>query len=724
MTRLTADDIALALGTHRTTVMRRADRESWPSCEEPWRGGVRKTYQTSDLPKDIREAMLLKAVATVPAPPAAQTASRDIVAVSPAELTDTQRQARDARAAVLAAIRRLQADASCTQEAAMTALLTHARAGRLDAVIDKMLRSARDSRGRKGDAYPSVRTLKRWLSVRTASELAPKLPAADMRVPAWAADFMAEYRKPQKPCVTDAYALFAARWPGVSIHQVRRFLEKVGAVEQNRGRMLPRELKALRPFVRRDTSKLLPGDVYTADGHTFDAEVEHPDHGRPFRPEVTAIVDVATRRMVGWSIGLAESTWAVLDAQRHAFTTCGICSIFYVDNGGGYANAFQADEVLGMAARIGYEIRNSLPYNSQARGLMERSHQSVWVTAARSLPTYMGSGMDREARQKVFRITRAAMKAGGRSELLMAFRDFVAFAEAQAAAYNARPHSALPRIVDTVTGRRRHMSPLEAWQAALDEGWLPVMPEPEQAADMFRPYKLAVVRRGEVQLHNHRYFSAELDALDLHGEKVRVGYDIHDPSSVVIRDMDGRYICTAELDGNKRGYFPQSVIEQARDKRAAGRERRLQDKLEEVRAERDAGRVLEHSAGTGLYDPLLDIPAVRIPDAIESPVQLEDDIASRAPEVVQLPGTESRPRFGPDDDADQYRWLYRHPHAWDALDAEWLLGFVDSSMYEALLPRLAYQGVAWTAEMEERAQRALQGGASAPEEQVFEVAAS
>lgn len=713
-----------------------AARGEWPYREAPARGGrtgTRREYAVASLPVAVRQALAAHSVSAAPVAAAPRLPDIPFSTALSGELTDTQRQARDARAAVLAAIRRLQADAAVSQEAAMVTLITQARAGRLDTATDALLRSARDGRGRKGDGYPSVRTLKRWLG---AGDLAPKMPVADMRVPAWAADFLREYRKPQKPCVTEAYEVFAQQWPGVSIHQVRRFLEKLGEVERNRGRMLPRELKALKPFVRRGTDGLLPGDIYTADGHTFDAEIEHPDHGRPFRPEITGVVDIATRRLVGWSAGLAESTWTVLDAQRHAFTRNGLCAIWYVDRGAGFANALQADEVLGVVERMGIRIEHSLPYNSQARGAMERNHPSVWIRAAKKLPTYMGRDMDREARQKVFKITRAALKDGRRSELLMAWRDFLAFIEAEAEAYNTRPHSSLPRIIDPETGRRRHQSPNEAWQAAVAQGWQPDLPRPQDVQEMFRPYKVATVRRGEVVLQNNIYFAKELHDLDLHGEKVRVGYDIHDPSSVVIRDMDGRYICTAELDGNKRGYFPQSVIEQARDKRAAGRERRLQDKLEEVRAERDAGRVLEHTAGPGLYDPLLDIPAMRIPDTVESPIQFEDETAapraiepradettSRAPEVVQLPGTESRPRFGPDDDADQYRWLYRHPHAWDALDAEWLLGFVDSSMYEALLPRLAYQGVAWTADMEKRAQRALRGGASAPEEQGFEVAA-
>lgn len=746
----TVKELADVLAVSKQAVLQRAAREAWRFVEQTVRGGQQKAYLVEALPESLRIA-LITARMQVPSNPAAATPSAAngsagtsvpaafssrSCAIAATDLTDTQRAARDARAAVLAAVRRLQADAGCAQEAAMVTLLTHARAGRLEGPLDSLLRAARDNRGRKVDEYPSVRTLKRWLS---APDLAPRRPVADMRVPAWAADFLREYRKPQKPGVTEAYEAFAMQWPGVSIHQVRRFLDKLGEVERNRGRMLPRELKALKPFVRRGTDGLLPGDIYTADGHTFDAEIEHPDHGRPFRPEITGVVDIATRRLVGWSAGLAESTWTVLDAQRHAFTRNGLCAIWYVDRGAGFANALQADEVLGVIERMGIRIEHSLPYNSQARGAMERNHPSVWIRAAKKLPTYMGRDMDREARQKVFKITRAALKDGRRSELLMAWRDFLAFIEAEAEAYNARPHSSLPRIVDSETGRRRHQSPNEAWQAAVAQGWQPELPRPQDVQEMFRPYKLAIVRRGEVVLHTNIYFAQALADLDLHGEKVRVGYDIHDPSSVVIRDLDGRYICTAELDGNKRGYFPQSVIEQARDKRAAGRERRLQDKLEEVRAERDAGRVLEHSAGPGLYDPLLDIPAVVMPEALQPALSSSekrdetvvtqrvaagaDESRPAVPEVVQLPGTQPRPRFGPDDDPDQYRWLVRNPHAWDALDAEWLLEFVSGGLYENLLARLAYQGVAWTADLEARAREVMRGARDKPIDESFEVAA-
>lgn len=61
------------------------------------------------------------------------------------------------------------------------------------------------------------------------------------------------------------------------------------------------KLKARLGFTRRTTEGMEPGTVYTADGKTFDASVAHPVSGRPFRPEITTVIDVATRRVVGWA---------------------------------------------------------------------------------------------------------------------------------------------------------------------------------------------------------------------------------------------------------------------------------------------------------------------------------------------------------------------------------------------------------------------------------------
>lgn len=568
----------------------RADREAWIYTEVPAKGGrngTRREYTVANLPTDIRKAIQASAletavaqvsssVAVQPAPATAFTPAGESLPLiaSPAvpfsDLTDHERLARDARTGVLAAVARLQQASACSQEAALTTLLTSARAGRLDAATDRLLRLARDPRGRQGDGYPSVRTLKRWLG---AQDLAPRHAREDMRIPAWAGAFLAEYRKPEKPSVEAAYRDACTAWGAdrPSIHQVRRFLAKMGNVTREAGRMGPRELKNIQPFIRRDFSLLEPNDVWSADGHTFDAEVQHPLHGRPFRPEITVFVDIATRRATGWSVDLAESSSAVADALRWGVERYGVPAIIYVDNGSGYRNAFMNDEALGLVGRIGSTMEHSLPYNSQARGVIERLHQTLWVAGAKELPGFIGKAMDREARLAQFKLSRKAVKGGGTMPL-MPWELFVAWVQQRIDWYNARAHRSLGNT-----------SPDLAWSAFEAKGWQAHNLGADVIDTLFRPRVARTVARGELVLFNNRYFSRDLT--EFHGEVVHVAYDIHNPNAVWAYWPDGRLICTADVNGNRRHYFPVPVVEQARQKRAQGRLDKVEAKREEILAE-------------------------------------------------------------------------------------------------------------------------------------------
>lgn len=233
------------------------------------------------------------------------------------------------------------------------------------------------------------------------------------------------------------------------------------AIERMRGRMGPRALRQLKAFVRRDVADLWPTAVYVTDGHTHHAQVQHPLTGKQFRPEITATIDVVTRRLVGWSTALAENTWGTIDALRHAFTTSGVPDIWYVDNGSGFNNVVFDDALTGLLSRFDVEKHNRLPYRSQAGGVIERFHK-VWIEEARLLPSYVGVDMDPEARKRVDTIVATDIETRGSSRLLQSWPDFVAWMDEQVVDYNNRPHSALPKIVDG-TGKRRNMSPNEAW---------------------------------------------------------------------------------------------------------------------------------------------------------------------------------------------------------------------------------------------------------------------
>lgn len=428
---------------------------------------------------------------------------------------------------------------------------------------------------------PSIRTLKRWLAYRHEhhSALAPRQAQADMRVPAWARAFLECYQQPQKPSLEAAYRDACAAWAAderPSIHQVRRFIKKVGAVTLQRGRMGPRELKTIQPFIRRGFEHLEPNDIWSADGHTFDAEVQHPYHGRPFRPEITSIVDIATRRLVGWSVGLAETAVGVADAIRHAVEFAGLPATFYVDNGSGFSNAFLKDEVTGLQGRLGFEVRHSLPYNSQARGVIERLHQTVWVAGAKLLPSYMGAAMDREARLAQFKLTRQALKAGPNGRVvqmpLVPWDVFMAFCAERVAEYNARAHRTLKGV-----------SPDLRWREFELKGWQAHTIHPADLEQIMRPRVMRTLARGEIILFTNIYACPNL--AEFHGETVQVAYDMHRPEKIWVYTPDGRYMGEAIADGNRKHYYPVAVVEQDREKRAQGRLKRVAATAKEIREE-------------------------------------------------------------------------------------------------------------------------------------------
>lgn len=646
--KVTLAEIAAALGVTKVAVSQRAGRESWQYEEEGVRGGRRRLYPLASLPAQVRSTVVAKRTeslvvssAVVPAAGVGHLPAplKPAGAVTPAgtlfcgDLTDKQRLERDARKGVVTAIERLQTGAGCSKEAAMTTLLINARAGKLEPTLDAMLRLARDPRGRQGDGFPSVRTLKRWLA---SQDLTPKRPSADMTIPAWAKDFLTYYQTPQKPSVEAAYRDYAKAATGEipTIHQVRRFLGKLGTVTRERGRMGTRELKNIQPFIRRDFSLLEPNDIWTADGHTFDAEVQHPLHGRPFRPEITAILDVATRRAVGWSVDLAESSLAVLDALRYAVERNGIPAIFYVDNGSGYSNAMMKDEATGLLGRLGTTISHSLPYNSQARGVIERSHQTIWVQAAKQLPSYVGAAMDREARLQQFKLTRQALKKGGAMPL-MPWDLFVQFVEERIAEYNARAHRTLKGV-----------SPDLCWRSFETRGFQADRMGQDEMATLFRPRVTRVIQRAEIALFTNIYFAQEL--AEFHGLDAHVAYDIHDPSKVWVYAPDGRFICEAQANGNRRHYMPVPVVQQAREKRAKGRLSRVDSKRQEILEELHGspalpaaaagqivigGRILDRealeAAAVRVEEPAPDYQAIEVPGVARLPMETPAEPKSR-----------------------------------------------------------------------------------------------
>ncbi len=702
-------------------------REGWSHVEvkaKGGRGGIRREYQPPAtvmaaikqivLDRTLKQApasmaAVIPSTSSLPAGGALTTPCHAITtAIQAGALKDWQKRTAEARVALLQEIDRIAEIVG--REKAIQKVVIMAQDGTLPDHLTQLVPIANARSGADGKRTLSRRTIYEWLkayqpgNAHAVNALAPKDQHAVTTVPAWATDLLAQYQTPQKPSLAWAVERIAAKH-GIDqenlYHRARRFLQKVGNVELQAGRMGSRDIKNIKPFVRRDTAMLWPSDIYTADGHTFDAEIAHPAHGKPFRPEITTVVDVATRRFVGWSIDLAESGLAVLDALRHACETGGIPTTFYVDNGSGYKNALMSQPGVGMSARLGFQMSHSIAYNSQARGIEERSHRSALVRAAKELPTYIGADMDRQAMQKIHKVTRLDIKNSGHSKYLMPFRYFVAFIEEQLTKFNDKPHRGLPKVFDDALGRLRHMSPNEAWAKGVQDGAELVLVDATESRDLFRPQREVKVLRGEIKLFGNLYFAHELT--EYHGDVVRAAFDVHNAGQIWVYDQQGRFICNAGFEANKRDYMPESFLEQGARKRADGRIRRLEARLDEVHLEQTGTPLrevfdrpaLEHNPASTLQQ-LVGTPNTqreKVAANLDSAAAVEDSLDDF---MSPAPGNEqARPIFMID--SDRYEWLMKHKDQWTDADHHFLTQFVVSDIYEALRERFEALDIAWRA---------------------------
>ena len=180
----------------------------------------------------------------------------------------------------------------------------------------------------------------------------------------------------------------------------------------------------------------------------------------------------------------------------------------------------------------------------------------------------------------------------------------------------------------------RHPSPDEAWQLAIQDGWEPVAATPELVESLMRPQVIRKTHRGEIQWINQTYF---LDSLrSLHGQEIRLAYDVRDAARIWAYALDGELIGEALLDGNASDYMPLNVLERSRAKREQGQFKRSVDKLETL-----TGHRVEMIAPTTAPSANLSVDALEA--ARDYAVSLE----------------QQRPKFEvPGDDVARYRlWI-------------------------------------------------------------------
>lgn len=572
-----------------SAVIRKAKREHWFARYRQGQGGG-KEYDLNSLPTETQVALHFKHLPVVKKDN--ELVIKEQVDQKLVSLKGWQREIFDARVALYREFERLQGQVGTNQ--AIEVMVEMAKG---DALPDHLKQCVAQANARKGDERTISRSLilgwQRKVRRYGIAALAPQA-VEKMTVPEWALYFMQFYQLPTNPTIPEAMEAMGKVLPeGMSMpsyHQVLRFHNKRSHLEREKGRKTGSAYKALKGYRQRDTSPFRPLDIGVCDGHSFKAKVSHPIHGKPFKPEVCALLDAATRAVVGWSTGLAESAMTVADAVRHAATVTklkpygGVFNVLYTDGGSGNTAKINTDEFTGLFARIGTTHKTGIPGNAQGRGLIERLNQSLWIRAAKQLPTFVGKDMDKLTERNMYLLMDKDIRQTGTSEVLLSWPQFLAFCLETVEAYNRRPHSALPKLKDPETGLTRHMTPLECWAWHMANGW---QQEEHQLSEqeievLWRPREKRVVVRSAVEIGNNTYFNKVLEHIE--GETVQVAYDIHDPEKVQIWNGQDQMVCYAFFEKNRTEYFPVAMVEKAAKERA---QRRRQIKLNNI-AEIDA----------------------------------------------------------------------------------------------------------------------------------------
>ncbi|WP_158780740.1 Mu transposase C-terminal domain-containing protein [Pantoea sp. BAV 3049] len=526
------------------------------------------------------------------------------------KLTEKQKKIADARMVLAQEVLRLMDTLGSTRKAAVEFVATESQNGTLP---ERVQLAADIANARKGSTRRGVgkSSLQQWLSDYLATQhsgerLAIMAPGQAKKKEvfqySWMPDFMRHWRDPNQPTVSGAYEKFKKEWNEINAgnetmlsmlpkpDMVRYALSKLPVAELHRGRVTGAEYKKYLPFVRRDWSKLPVNGVWVGDGHGMKMEVINPITGKPFKPEITLVIDARTRVVVGWSLAMSESQIAVGDAIRHGISQYGLPLMYYSDNGGGEKNRVFDAEITGIFSRLGIEHPTGIPGNPQGRGIIERLNQEIPKRAAMAFGSWVGKSGDRETQRKYRKAVDSAINAIEKGKELNqvqasamrkvpTMRELVAEIESQVERHNNRPHSSLPE-----RERGKHWSPLAYRNHVIkqEEEEIQYLTNSE-LHEMFRPEEICTARRGEIQLFKNLYFSTELACVE--GEKVRVCYDIHDPNTVIVRRMDGSWICDAIWNGNKVDAFPKARIDQLKEKRVKNSVKNLEDKVRRKKEE-------------------------------------------------------------------------------------------------------------------------------------------
>lgn len=306
-------------------------------------------------------------------------------------------------------------------------------------------------------------------------------------------------------------------WRLPSKATIYRVIDEVSKSEIVMARKGKQAWKAeVRPKTKRNYENLMVMQEIVGDGHTFDMFVEY--EGKAIRAELSAWVDLRSRKGTGWCITPKANAESIGLALKHSIETHGLPGMIYTDNGKDYLS--QYIEAVCNDLEIG--IRNCIPRSPQSK-LIERFFKEVHDKFARYQPGYCGNKP--ENRPEGFNHNKL-LKAGKLLHLEELSRRFTAWMEE----YNNTVHGSLKDTPANVAAGNERFRP-----GKVDHRVLEVL---------FMKREHVKVHDGYIRLFGRDFwtFGTKIDWLI--GKYVDVWYDFSDMGQVLIW-YNGKIVGTA-----------------------------------------------------------------------------------------------------------------------------------------------------------------------------------
>lgn len=385
------------------------------------------------------------------------------------------------------------------------------------------------------------------------------------------------YCQPVQPTLADTLrvveAVFRAAGkevPGEA--KCRRFMlgwiEKNAALVEGARRGVKSMKDKFMPYVDRDPESIQFLDVWVADGHVMNFQVEYtvPDKsGREVtktgRPTMIGWQDMRTGAIMGFELMMTENTMCVASSFRlacmNAAVMCGstqsavLPRMVYLDNGRAFKNKF-FNETVNLKNSVGglFEqlkeygfqgVQYALPYNAQTKTI-ERSWRN-FLEVEKQAVYYTGDCIDNKPAYLMRNETwqREALQNEVNRKGMLTLSGAYAMIERWVAEYNAR------------TGNGKYLagnSPMGLAQQQLPDVDLKGRILGESTLSyMIMQRRTCTIKRNGVQINGAWYYNAREMAMLPKGEvDVIVKYDMFHTDKVYVFRTDGEFWCEA-------GYF-------------------------------------------------------------------------------------------------------------------------------------------------------------------------